>query len=199
MIVIFVVLSWSSFLGIFHPCLLYLIESKDSTSTITKIVYVEDAVGGNGVRIECDDGKRYHFVSDDRPSISELSSLFEEELCEIKFYRLSKIIVRIDKIENVESYGTILTDNEISEIGVPYYPGNDITTSPGIRWLWDEDKLKSNKSDAGYWYKYRTNEVLVPDIDFDQLYGPHWDWRSEEGIWYRLYQDGTVVKLVNEN
>jgi RHS repeat-associated protein len=70
------------------------------------------------------------------------------------------------------------------------YPGLDPTKAPpGFQWKGKPGSVPGDKT--GSYKNPGTGEVLRPDLDHAEPYGPHWDYRDKEGDWHRLNPDGT--------
>jgi hypothetical protein len=67
------------------------------------------------------------------------------------------------------------------------YPGDDPYASPGEDWEWRGPR------DKGSWYNQNTRESMRSDLNHADPIGLHWDYKDENGIWYRLKPDGTLV------
>jgi RHS repeat-associated protein len=71
------------------------------------------------------------------------------------------------------------------------YPGNDPSRPPkGYEWR-GKPGSKPGSQD-GNWYNPNTGESLRPDLNHPNPIGPHWDYRSPAGKWYRIFPDETV-------
>ena len=64
------------------------------------------------------------------------------------------------------------------------YPKNPKIAPPGFEWRGDPLK--------GSWFNPKTGETLRPDLDHQPPVGPHWDWKSPYGTWFRWHPDGTL-------
>jgi RHS repeat-associated protein len=63
--------------------------------------------------------------------------------------------------------------------------------SPGAGWEWrGTGEIGSPK---GSWYSEATDESLHPDLAHPEPIGPHYDWRTGDGSWFRILPDGTVI------
>jgi RHS repeat-associated protein len=81
------------------------------------------------------------------------------------------------------------TDGDEEDTGREY-PGDDPSKSPGEGWKW---RGKGNPEDGkGNWTNPDTGESLHPDLKHPEPYGPHWDYKSPNGDWYRIFPDGTM-------
>ena len=73
------------------------------------------------------------------------------------------------------------------------YPGNDPAKNPGKDWQW---KGKGEQgSGQGNYTNPKSGESLHPDLGHStegRGIGPHWDYKSPEGKWYRIFPDGTI-------
>jgi RHS repeat-associated protein len=78
----------------------------------------------------------------------------------------------------------------------PPYPGDDPSQSPGEGWEWRGKPGSTPGSKDGNWYKPGTGESLHPDLDHPPGIGPHWDWKSPGGNWYRYFPDGSLVPKI---
>ena len=67
---------------------------------------------------------------------------------------------------------------------------NDPSESPGPGWEWRGSGDPA--SGKGSWYNPETGESLHPDLGHPDPIGPHYDWRSPDGTYYRIYPDGRV-------
>jgi hypothetical protein len=73
------------------------------------------------------------------------------------------------------------------------YPGNDPTKSPGEGWEWKGKGVQGESQ--GSYTNPETGESLHPDLGHStegKGIGPHWDYKSPDGRWYRVYPDGTI-------
>ena len=70
------------------------------------------------------------------------------------------------------------------------YPGNDPIISPGENWNWRGKGAQG--SSQGSYYNSETDESLHPDLDHPGDMPPHWDYRDSNGVWYRIFEDGTI-------
>ncbi|HZK00195.1 MAG TPA: polymorphic toxin type 37 domain-containing protein, partial [Tissierellaceae bacterium] len=73
------------------------------------------------------------------------------------------------------------------------YPGNDPAKSPGKDWQWKGKGEQGSRK--GNYTNPKTGESLHPDLDHPtegKGIGPHWDYKSPEGKWYRVFPDGTI-------
>ncbi len=73
------------------------------------------------------------------------------------------------------------------------YPGNDPTKSPGSDWEWKGKGAQG--SSKGNYVNPRTGESLHPDLEHPtegKGIGPHWDYKSPGGKWYRLFPNGEI-------
>lgn len=72
------------------------------------------------------------------------------------------------------------------------WPGNDPTKAPpGTEW---RGRPGSTPGDGnGNYYNPNTTESYRPDLDHGDPIGPHWDYRSGDGQWYRIFSDGSKV------
>lgn len=75
--------------------------------------------------------------------------------------------------------------------GFPKYPGNNPTKIPK-GYEWRGSGLPG--SPKGSYYNPKTREVLRPDLDHKLPIGPHWDYRSGDGVWYRMFPKGFMRK-----
>jgi Bacterial toxin 37/PrsW family intramembrane metalloprotease len=75
----------------------------------------------------------------------------------------------------------------------PSAPPNfrDPSAAPGPGWEWRGSGPPG--SERGAWYNPATRETLHPDLDHPGPIGPHYDWRSPDGYFYRVFQDGRIV------
>lgn len=65
--------------------------------------------------------------------------------------------------------------------------------SPGKGWEW-RGKGKQGSSQGNY-TNPKTGESLHPDLGHStegKGIGPHWDYKSPDGEWYRVFPDGTI-------
>lgn len=73
------------------------------------------------------------------------------------------------------------------------YPGNDPAKSPGKGWKW---KGKGEQgSGQGNYTNPKTGESLHPDLGHStegKGIGPHGDYKSPEGKWYRIFPNGKI-------
>ncbi|KMZ54868.1 polymorphic toxin type 37 domain-containing protein [Dorea sp. D27] len=77
------------------------------------------------------------------------------------------------------------------KVNPPKYPGNNPQKSPGKGWEW---RGKGDPSSGeGNWYNPETGETLHPDLNHPEPIKPHWDYKGNDGNWYRLYPDGSLV------
>lgn len=53
-------------------------------------------------------------------------------------------------------------------------------------------QVEKPDSTRGHWYNPKTGETLHPDTEHPAPVGPHWDWRADDGNWYRWFPDGSV-------
>jgi RHS repeat-associated protein len=70
----------------------------------------------------------------------------------------------------------------------------DPTNSPGADWVWRGPDAPGGA--RGAWYRPGTGETLHPDLNHPAgggVDGPHYDWRSPNGDFHRVYPDGRVV------
>ncbi len=67
----------------------------------------------------------------------------------------------------------------------------DPSAAPGPGWEWRGSGPPG--SDRGAWYNPATRETLHPDLDHPGPIGPHYDWRSPDGYFYRIFADGRIV------
>ena len=98
----------------------------------------------------------------------------------------SGVVYGDGKLDTTESTGTAGVQSGSKVIPKIKYPGNNPKVSPGIGWEW------RGPSDKGSWYNPKTGESLRPDLDHPQPIGPHWDYKDPNGIWYRLFPDGSI-------
>jgi hypothetical protein len=75
----------------------------------------------------------------------------------------------------------------------PSAPPNfrDPRAAPGPGWEWRGSAPPG--SEQGAWYNPTTRETLHPDLDHPGPIGPHYDWRSPDGYFYRIFPDGRIV------
>ncbi|MEP6650819.1 MAG: polymorphic toxin type 37 domain-containing protein [Lapillicoccus sp.] len=79
-----------------------------------------------------------------------------------------------------------------SETGPSAQPNfQDPSVAPGPGWEWRGQGAPG--SDRGAWYNPTTRETLHPDLEHGQPIGPHYDWRSPDGYFYRIFRDGRIV------
>ncbi|UDF12741.1 hypothetical protein LH407_11335 [Antiquaquibacter oligotrophicus] len=67
------------------------------------------------------------------------------------------------------------------------------TISPGPAWEWRGAPGSSPGGANGAWFNPTTRESLHPDLSHPAPIGPHWDWKSPDGVQYRVYEDGRIV------
>lgn len=77
-------------------------------------------------------------------------------------------------------------------IGKPGFPGWDPAQSPGKGYEW---RGKGDPSSGkGSWYNPNTKEMLHPDLEHPEPYGPHWDYNYPGGgNGFRIYPDGSMT------
>lgn len=84
--------------------------------------------------------------------------------------------------------------NDAEKLGVVpkiKYPGEEGGKSPGKDWEW-KGQSPTPGSKGGSWHNPETGEVLYPDLDHGLPVGPHWDYKDQNGDWWRLFPDNTV-------
>jgi hypothetical protein len=74
----------------------------------------------------------------------------------------------------------------------PQWPGNNPAAAPPST-KWRGAPGSTPGSGQGNYYNPQTQESFRPDLHHPQPIGPHWDYRSPDGTWYRIMPDGTVV------
>ncbi len=95
-----------------------------------------------------------------------------------------------NKVLSKTNTKTLKGDNKaINGDNVPKYPGDNATQSPGKGYEWRGNGDPS--SGQGNWYNPKTGESLHPDLNHQEPYGPHWDYKSPSGNEYRIYPDGS--------
>jgi hypothetical protein len=73
------------------------------------------------------------------------------------------------------------------------FPGFDPTKSPFKNFEW-RGKPNSKPGDKnGNYYNPKTGESCRPDLDHPEPIGPHWDYKSPTGDWYRIHPDGSMI------
>ncbi len=83
------------------------------------------------------------------------------------------------------------TDRDDESTDFPDYPGDNPNKAPGDDWKW---KGKGSPDEGkGNWTNPNTGESLHPDLKHPEPYGPHWDYKSPDGKWYRIFPDGTII------
>ena len=83
------------------------------------------------------------------------------------------------------------TDGDDESTDSPDYPGDNPNKAPGDDWEW---KGKGSPDEGkGNWTNPNTGESLHPDLKHPEPYGPHWDYKSPDGKWYRIFPDGTII------
>jgi len=69
------------------------------------------------------------------------------------------------------------------------YPGDNPYIAPnGYGWRGPG----SQGSREGSYYNPDDGTVLSPDLNHPEPIAPHWDYKDENGIWWRLYKDGSI-------
>ena len=73
------------------------------------------------------------------------------------------------------------------------FPGYDPSKSPfkGFEWRGKPNSKPGDKN--GNYYNPKTGESCRPDLDHPKPIGPHWDYKSPAGEWYRIHPDGSMV------
>nr|WP_249280209.1 polymorphic toxin type 37 domain-containing protein [Guopingia tenuis] len=71
------------------------------------------------------------------------------------------------------------------------FPGYDASKPPGKDFEWRGSGEPG--SPRGSWYNPKTGESLHPDLNHPHGIELHWDYKSPEGINYRIFADGSVV------
>ena len=97
----------------------------------------------------------------------------------VDHYSKSNIRIRLKRAENTEQLPNIK------------YPGNDPTKSPGKDWQWKGEQGSSQ----GNYTNPKTGEFLHPDLGHStegKGIGRHWDYKSPDGKWYRIFPDGKI-------
>jgi len=77
-------------------------------------------------------------------------------------------------------------------IGSIKYPGNDPTKPPGEGYEW-RGKMPVGTGD-GSWYNPKDKTKWSQDLSHSYPIGPHWDYRDEFRVWWRVFEDGRVEK-----
>ena len=68
------------------------------------------------------------------------------------------------------------------------YPGNNPRRAPdGYQWRGRGEQ----GSRLGSYYNATTGTVWRPDLEHTDPIGPHWDYKDEDGVWWRVFPDGT--------
>jgi hypothetical protein len=98
--------------------------------------------------------------------------------------------------EASESGGSSVGSGSGSGGGTPVEPSSppdfrDPSVSPGPGWEWRGAGPPG--SERGAWYNPTTRETLHPDLDHPGPIGPHYDWRSPDGYFYRVFPDGRIL------
>jgi len=84
-------------------------------------------------------------------------------------------------------------ESETEQLPDIKYPGNDPSKSPGKDWQW-KGKGKQGSSQGNY-TNPNTGEYLYPDLGHStegKGIVPHWDYKSPDGKWYRIFPDGKM-------
>lgn len=94
-----------------------------------------------------------------------------------------------------KSFGYIISDKGCGGgggSGRPKFPGWDPTQSPGEGYEW---RGKGDPSlGKGSWFNPKTREMLHPDLEHPEPYGPHWDYNYPDGgNGFRIYPDGSMT------
>jgi len=83
--------------------------------------------------------------------------------------------------------GLIQVEDNIPE--TVNYPGDNPKISPsGYGWRGTEEQ----GSREGSYYNPADGTVLCPDLNHPDPIAPHWDYKDEAGVWWRLYKDGSM-------
>ena len=83
------------------------------------------------------------------------------------------------------------TDGDDESTDSPDYPGDNPNKAPGDDWEWKGKG--SPDEEKGNWTNPNTGKSLHPDLKHPEPYGPHWDYKSPDGKWYRIFPDGTII------
>lgn len=76
--------------------------------------------------------------------------------------------------------------------GGPEWPGDDPSKGPaGTEWRGKPGSSPGGKD--GNFYNPDTKESYRPDLSHPEPIGKHWDYRTPEGTWYRIFLDGTIL------
>ena len=83
------------------------------------------------------------------------------------------------------------TDGDDESTDSPDYPGDNPNKAPGDDWEWKGKG--SPDEEKGNWTNPNTGKSLHPDLKHPEPYGPHWDYKSPDDKWYRIFPDGTII------
>lgn len=73
------------------------------------------------------------------------------------------------------------------------FPGFDPSKAPaGYQWRGKPGSAPGSKE--GNYYNPKTGESLRPDLNHAPPIGPHWDYRDINGVWWRIFADGTKIQ-----
>jgi len=61
----------------------------------------------------------------------------------------------------------------------------------GFEWRGKPNSKPGDKN--GNYYNPKTGESCRPDLDHPKPIGPHWDYKSPAGDWYRIHPDGSMI------
>ena len=101
-----------------------------------------------------------------------------------------------DPVGFVDSDGLMSMRMPRGSVRTPFrrpFPGYDSSKPPfkGFEWRGKPNSKPGDKN--GNYYNPKTGESCRPDLDHPKPIGPHWDYKSPTGEWYRIHPDGSTV------
>jgi len=67
------------------------------------------------------------------------------------------------------------------------FPGRNPAVPPGKGFEWRGEGVPGSKE--GSWYNPKTREMWRSDLHHPNKIEPPWDYRDENGVWWRVYSD----------